>query len=73
MKTIPLGSTGLTVTKTAMGCLPVQRCDMDYGVKLIRAAYEGGIRYFDTANAYTDSEEKLGLALEDWKTCAIRS
>ena len=65
MKTIPLGSTGLTVTKTAMGCLPVQRCDMDYGVKLIRAAYEGGIRYFDTANAYTDSEEKLGLALED--------
>lgn len=65
MKKIPLGSTGLTVTKTAMGCLPVQRCDMDYGVKLIRAAYEGGIRYFDTANAYTDSEEKLGLALED--------
>ena len=65
MKTIPLGSTGLTVTKTAMGCLPVQRCDMDYCVKLIRAAYEGGIRYFDTANAYTDSEEKLGLALED--------
>ena len=53
MKKIPLGSTGLTVTKTAMGCLPVQRCDMDYGVKLIRAAYEGGIRYFDTANAYT--------------------
>ena len=65
MKTIPLGSTGLTVTKTAMGCLPVQRCDMDYGVKLIRAAYEGGIRYFDTANSYTDSEEKLGLALAD--------
>ena len=65
MKKIPLGSTGLTVTKTVMGCLPVQRCDMDYGVKLIRAAYEGGIRYFDTANAYTDSEEKLGLALED--------
>ena len=65
MKTIPLGSTGLTVTKTATGCLPVQRCDMDYGVKLILAAYEGGIRYFDTANAYTDSEEKLGLALED--------
>ena len=50
MKTIPLGSTGLTVTKTAMGCLPVQRCDMDYGVKLIRAAYEGGIRYFDFAS-----------------------
>ena len=65
MKTIPLGSTGLRVTKTAMGCLPLQRCDTDYAVRLLRAAYEGGIRYFDTANAYTDSEEKIGLALAD--------
>jgi predicted aldo/keto reductase-like oxidoreductase len=32
-------------------------------VKLLRAAYEGGIRFYDTANAYTDSEEKIGLAL----------
>ena len=65
MKTIPLGSTGLAVTKTAMGCLPLQRCEKDYAVRLLRAAYEGGIRYFDTANAYTDSEEKIGLALAD--------
>ena len=65
MKTIVLGSTGLQVTKTAMGCLPVQRCDKDYAVRLLRAAYDGGIRYFDTANAYTDSEEKIGLALAD--------
>ena len=65
MKTIPLGSTGLRVTKTAMGCLPLQRCGTDYAVRLLRAAYEGGIRYFDTANAYTDSEEKIGLALAD--------
>ena len=60
-----LGKTGLVVTKTAMGCLPVQRCDKDYAVKLLQAAYDGGIRYFDTANAYTDSEEKIGLALAD--------
>ena len=65
MKTIPLGSTGLVVTKTAMGCLPLQRCEKDYAVKLLQAAYAGGIRYFDTANAYTDSEEKIGLALAD--------
>ena len=65
MKTIPLGSTGLFVTKTAMGCLPLQRCDTDYAVRLLRRAYDGGIRYFDTANAYTDSEEKIGLALAD--------
>ena len=65
MKTLTLGKTGLVVTKTAMGCLPVQRCDKDYAVKLLQAAYDGGIRYFDTANAYTDSEEKIGIALSD--------
>ena len=65
MKKIPLGKTGLMVTKTAMGCLPVQRCDKDYAVKLLRAAFDGGINYFDTANMYTDSEEKIGLALSD--------
>ena len=65
MKMIPLGSTGLLVSKTAMGCLPLQRCEKDYAVRLLQAAYDGGIRYFDTANAYTDSEEKIGLALAD--------
>ena len=65
MKKVRLGKTGLMVTKPAMGCLPIQRCDKDYAVKLLRAAYEGGINYFDTANAYTDSEEKIGLALSD--------
>lgn len=65
MRTLTLGKTGLVVTKHAMGCLPVQRCDKTEAVKLLRAAYEGGINYFDTANAYTDSEEKIGLALSD--------
>ena len=65
MKTLKLGKTGLVVTKTAMGCLPVQRCSVEDGVRLLRAAFDGGIRYFDTANAYTDSEMKIGLALAD--------
>ena len=65
MKKIRLGKTELMVTKTSMGCLPVQRCDLEEGTKLLRAAYEAGINFFDTANAYTDSEKKLGLALHD--------
>lgn len=73
MKKIKLGRTGLMVTKPAMGCLPVQRCEKDYAVSLLRAAYEGGINYFDTANAYTDSEEKLGLALSDVRDRVIIS
>ncbi|MBO4316688.1 MAG: aldo/keto reductase [Mailhella sp.] len=63
MKKIRLGKTGLMVTKPAMGCLPLQRCERDYGVRLVRAAYEAGINFFDTANAYTDSESKMGEAL----------
>ena len=65
MKTVRLGKSELVVTKPAMGCLPVQRCGVDDGVKLLRSAYERGIRFFDTAAAYTDSQEKIGLALSD--------
>ena len=65
MEKIRLGKTELTITKTGLGCLPVQRCDVNTAVKILRAAYEGGITFFDTANAYTDSEHKIGLALSD--------
>ena len=65
MKTMILGKTGLRVTKPAFGALPIQRRSVDEGVSILRRAYEGGFRYFDTANSYTDSEEKIGLALSD--------
>ncbi len=65
MQTMTLGKTGLTVTKPAFGALPIQRRTKEEAVPILRRAYEGGIRYFDTANSYTDSEEKLGLALAD--------
>lgn len=65
MQKILLGNTGLSVTKTAMGCLPIQRRSAEDAAAILRAAYEGGINYFDTANSYTDSEEKIGLALSD--------
>ena len=62
---IRLGKTGLWVTKTAMGCLPIQRISLEAAKKLLRKAYDNGINYFDTANMYTDSEEKIGAALHD--------
>lgn len=65
MKKIRLGRTELYVTKTAFGALPIQRISKTDAVKLVRRAYEAGINYFDTANMYTDSEEKLGEALHD--------
>ncbi|MBP3210903.1 MAG: aldo/keto reductase [Oscillospiraceae bacterium] len=73
MRTLPLGKTGLTVTRPAMGCLPIQRCSEDEAVSILQKAYEGGIRYFDTANAYTDSEKKIGLALSDVRESIVIS
>ena len=65
IRKVRLGKTELWVTKTAMGCLPIQRIDRAAAKKLLRRAYDSGINYFDTANKYTDSEEKIGEALGD--------
>ena len=64
MKNVTLGKTGITVPQNGFGALPIQRDDMETAVKILRRAYEGGMRYFDTARAYTDSEEKLGEAFD---------
>ena len=61
---VRLGSTGIVVNKNGFGALPMQRVSMEDAVKLVRRAFEGGITFFDTARYYTDSEEKLGEALE---------
>ena len=64
MKTITLGRTGITTPQNAFGALPIQRVDLPTAVKLLRRAYEGGMTFFDTARAYSDSEIKLGAAFE---------
>ena len=64
MKTITLGRTGITTPQNAFGALPIQRVSTDYAVMLLRKAYAGGMTFFDTARAYTDSEVKLGIAFE---------
>jgi len=65
MKKIRLGRTELMVGKTSFGALPIQRVDMAEAIPILRKAYESGINFFDTARAYTDSEEKLGQSLSD--------
>ena len=62
VRNLTLGRTGITVPQNAFGALPIQRTDMETAVHILRKAYEGGMRYFDTARAYSDSEEKLGNA-----------
>ena len=63
MERVRLGRTNLRVTRTAFGVLPLQRTGMDEAVRILRRAYEAGINFYDTARAYSDSEEKIGRAL----------
>ncbi|MDR0249514.1 MAG: aldo/keto reductase [Oscillospiraceae bacterium] len=60
-----LGNTGLTVSRTAFGALPIQRLGFQEAGALLREAYEGGVNFFDTARVYSDSEEKIARALGD--------
>ncbi len=64
-QTVTLGSTGITVNKNGFGALPIQRISTEEAVRLLQKAYKGGINFYDTARAYTDSEEKLGKAFQD--------
>ena len=62
MKKIVLGKTGITTYQNAFGALPIQRISTEEAVKLLQRAFDGGMRFFDTARAYSDSEEKMGIA-----------
>ncbi len=64
MVTVKLGNTGIIANKNGFGALPIQRIDTEHAVKLIHMALDGGVNFFDTARAYSDSEKKLGIALE---------
>lgn len=65
MDIVTLGKTGITVNKNGFGALPIQRISKEEAVHLLRKAYDRGIRFFDTARFYTDSEQKIGCALHD--------
>ncbi len=64
MQKIELGRTGMIIEKNGFGALPIQRDTTEVAVSLLRCAYDGGMNYFDTARAYTDSEEKVGIAFK---------
>lgn len=77
MKYVRLGSSGLRVSRIALGCMsygdPAKGwnpwvLNEEQGRPLIRRALEAGINFFDTANAYSlgASEEVLGRAVKDF-------
>ncbi|KAF8067038.1 NADP-dependent oxidoreductase domain-containing protein [Lyophyllum atratum] len=73
MHYVRLGRSGLKVSKIILGCMsygtPEWQCWVlpeEESIKHIKAAYDGGINTFDTANVYSHglSEEILGKAIK---------
>ncbi|NWG03207.1 MAG: aldo/keto reductase [Syntrophaceae bacterium] len=64
MEKVRLGKTNLMATKLGWGGIPIQRVDERDAVSVIRAVIEMGVDLLDTARAYTNSEHRIGLALQ---------
>ena len=67
MKTIVLGTSNIKCDQNAFGALEIQRLLMQDAIDLIQQAYNNGFCFFNTARFYTDSEEKIGIALKNIK------
>ncbi len=63
MEKMILGRTGLKISRSGFGALPLQRVPFEEADAILREAHARGIDFFDTARVYTDSEEKIGKAL----------
>lgn len=72
-----LGNSGLTISRIGLGCMSYGdpgrgahswTLTRDHALPLLRAAYDAGINFFDTANIYSlgHSEEILGQAVREF-------
>ncbi len=71
MAQVTIGKTALRVEQNGFGALPIQRISLNDAAYLLNKAYDGGMTYFDTARAYTDSEEKLAKAFSGMRDKVI--
>jgi len=78
MKTRVLGNSNLEVSALGLGCMGLSfgygpATEKQDAIKLIRAAFERGVTFFDTAEAYGPfiNEEVLGEALEPFRNAVV--
>lgn len=71
MKRMRLGATALEVSEIGFGGIPIIPLPREEAVAVVRHCFEKGISFFDTANMYPTSEEKLGAALKPWRKEAV--
>src|SRR5690348_5878269 len=74
MQTRELGRSGLNVSAIGLGCMGISfgyadKLSKDDGIALIRAAFERGVTFFDTAEVYGpfENEEVVGEALRPFR------
>jgi len=67
METTTLGRTGLKISRVGFGAIPIQRLNDEDAIAVVTRCLELGITYLDTANAYSTSERRMGVALGKWK------
>jgi len=65
MEKVRFGKTDLMVSRIALGGIPIERISISDAVAVILRAISLGVNFIDTANGYTDSEEKIGQAIKD--------
>ena len=63
MEKMTLGRTGLVISRSGFGALPIQRVSFEEAASLLNRALDAGINYIDTARAYSDSEAKIGAGI----------
>lgn len=59
MKEVKLGKTKICVVQNGFGALPIQRISKEDAIRLVRKAYQGGMRVFDTAAHILIAKKKL--------------
>ena len=64
MDKVRLGKTNLIVAKLGWGGIPIQRVGEREAVSVIRSVVEMGVDLLDSARGYTNSEHRIGLALQ---------
>ena len=68
---IVLGKTGLEVNRLGFGGIPIQTVYENQAVETVLHAVERGVNFIDTSRAYTTSERRIGMALQQTDKRAI--
>jgi predicted aldo/keto reductase-like oxidoreductase len=71
LKPVKLAGTDLEVSEIGFGGIPIIPLPENEAVSIVKYCFDLGIIFFDTANMYPTSEEKIGTALKTVRDRAV--